>query len=188
MPESRIEFKYTSREVTSAQRLRLLKSGQFKGIILFWAASILFLAVHILFPQTFQIVRDSSWALIGEVTLIYIVTMLVLMYVTPWMDFAINKFWRLSLALAFNESQLRLTLAKPPKKTKGSKASSGLVLKWDEIRRVMENQLVYVIIYGPQSKFFVVPKSAFTKPGVEERFRALVGQSGLGLETAAKKA
>lgn len=187
MPENRIEFRYKAQDVASAQRLRLLRSGQFKIILFFWLATILFLGAHILFPQTFQVVRDASWALVGEVTLIYIVTMLVLLYITPLMDFALNRFWRLSLALTFNDKQLKLALSKPPKKTKGSKPSGGLMLEWNEIRQVMENRRVFVVIYGPQTKFFVVPKTAFSKPGLEERFRQLLNQSGASLPAETRK-
>ncbi len=167
MPETRVEFNYTRPDVVSAQRMRFLRSGQFKVILLIWLGSIIFLSAPMLLPQVFKPGPFTSWGLVVQIFLIYAVTMLVLIFITPYADFFINRFWRLALVLQFSEKHLRLSVAGK---------TAGLRLKWPQILKVDENDRVFILHYGSGGKFIILPKSAFYDPGDEQKFRDLLAR------------
>lgn len=165
MAETRFEFRYTAKDVASAQRMRFLRSNQLKMMIGIWVLSTLFLAAPLVFPQLFPGSPFSSWSLVLEIAIIYGVTMAIIIAVTPYLDFVFNRFWRLPLQFQYNDKQLRVSVV-------GGK-SAGLRLAWGDIRRVDENARVFVFYYGSGNKFFILPKSVFSETSLE-RFRSVL--------------
>jgi hypothetical protein len=161
MSDNRVNIQYTVQEVTSAQRMRLMRSGQLKMIVLFWAGSVIFFGLHVLFPQSFRVVSGVTWTLIGQVSLAYFVSLLAIFVILPWVSFHLTRFWKLPLVFQFGQKDLRLSVA-------GKRG--GLRLGWDQVRRVDENDLVFVIYYDDGQKHFIVPKAGFSE-GAEARFR-----------------
>ncbi len=174
MPENRVEIHYTRPDVISAQRMRFLRSSQLKVILLIWLGSIIFLSAPLVLPQWFKPGPYTSWALVVQISLAYLVTLAVITFITPWMDFYINRFWRLPLVFQFSEKQVRLSI---------SGKTGGLRLKWSQIIRVDENDRVFILHYGSGGKFVILPKAAFSGPGDEQRFRDLLARREL-LSTA----
>lgn len=154
MAESKVTFRYKAMDVTSALRVRFLRSTQFRLILILWAASIVFIALHMLFPQTFTLLRDVTWTTVWQTMLVYGGTLVALLIVAPWLGFQLNRFWRLPLELTFSDKHLRLAV-------EGGK-SSGLRLEWKEIHRVEETNRVYIFYYRGE-KHVIVPKSAFSE-------------------------
>ncbi len=172
MADNKFEFHYTAADVTAAQRLRFLHSGQLKIMFILWALGILYLSVPLVIPQLLPGATYSSWGLVLEVSLAFLVTLLVLMFVTPWLDFTFRRFWRVGLVLRFNQKELHLNVAGK---------TGGMRLEWNEIKRMVENQRVYVLFYGTGNHYIILPKSAFeTAKGhrhpAERKFRALLEQ------------
>lgn len=171
MPEYRFAFRYTPSDVASAQRMRFLRSGRLKVLIFIWLSSSLVLATPLIFPQMFPGSPFTSWSLVVQIALIYAVTMVVLVLVTPRVEYYFQRFWRLPLLLRLSDKMLRLSVD-------GSK-SPGLRLPWEQIRRVDENERVFVVYYGEGNKFIILPKSTFKDHGgAEERFRKLLSKAG----------
>ncbi len=170
MSETRLEFRYTRPDVISAQRMRFLRSNQLKVILIIWLASMLILIAPLVLPRVFPPGPYASWGLVLQIAIAYFATLLVLIFFTPWMDFAINRFWRLPLTLHFSEKSLRLLV---------TGKTGGLHLKWNQIRRVEENGRVFILDYGVGNKYIILPKSAFTRPGEESRFRDLLSRRAL---------
>lgn len=168
MPESRFDFRYTLRDVTSAQRLRFLRSGQLKILGGFGIASILLLSIPQLLPGVFAFGKSYSWGLVLEVALTYIVTLAVLFLVTPYADFFFNRSWHLPLTLQFNEKYISLRVT-------GGK-SQGLRLDWGQILRVDENRRVFILHYGGGGRFVILPRSVFSRPADDRRFRDLLAR------------
>ncbi len=170
MPENRVEFHYTRRDVLSAQRMRFLRSSQLKVILLIWLGSVIFLSAPLVLPQWFKPGPYTSWALVLQISLAYLVTLAVITFITPWIDFYINRFWRLPLLFQFSEKQVRLSIVDKP---------GGLRLKWSQIIRVDENDRVFILHYGSGGKFVIIPRAAFNSPGEEQRFRDLLAHRAL---------
>lgn len=154
MAESRVAFRYKAMDVTSALRVRFLRSMQFRLILILWVLSVVFIVLHVLFPQTFTMLRDVSWATVWQTMLVYGGTLVALLIVAPWVGFQLNRFWRLPLELSFSEKHLRLAV-------EGGKGS-GLRLEWNEIHRVEETNRVYIFYYRGE-KHVIIPKSAFNE-------------------------
>lgn len=165
MSDTRLDFRYTPRIVASAQRMRFLRSSQLKIILLFWVASTLYLIAPLLLPNLLPAGPFSNWGVALQVTLAYTVTLGVLILVTPWAEFYLNRFWRLPLTLRFNEKQLRIGVAGK---------QGGFQLPWGDVIKVQENNLVIILYYGSGGKFIILPKSIFAKPNDERRFRGLL--------------
>lgn len=166
MAENKFEFRYKLGEVTSAQRMRMLKSGQFKYLIGIGLFGMMAMAVPLIVPQWFPVGKTYSWPLVIEIAVAYIVTFAVLLFITPVMDFYFNRVWRLPLMLQFNEKQLRVSVP-------GGK-SAGLRLPWGEIHRVDETGRVFILYYGAGNKYIILPKGMFTRPQDDRRFRDLL--------------
>lgn len=173
MADTRIDFRYTRADVVSAQRVRFLRSRQLKAILIIWFAGTLFLMAPLVLPQLFKPGPYSSWTLMFQISLAYAVTLFVLIFFTPFFDFYLNRFWRLPLTLQFSSKRLRLTVTGKP---------GGLRLSWNQITQVEESPRTFIVHYGGSDKFFVVPKSAFSKPEDEQRFRDLVASRALSQE------
>jgi hypothetical protein len=170
MPESRFDFRYTLPVVASAQRTRFLRSNQFKVILLIWLGSTIFLIAPLVLPQVFPPGPNTSWALVAQISLIYVVTLLVLIFATPVADFFINRFWRLPLTLQFSEKQVRIFI---------TGKQGGLHLRWGQITQVDEDSRALILHYGPGGKFIILPKSAFEQDSDERRFRDLLSRRSL---------
>ncbi|RPJ52101.1 MAG: hypothetical protein EHM21_01080 [Chloroflexi bacterium] len=170
MPDTRLDFRYTRPDVVSAQRTRFLRSKQLRIILIIWAASSLILMVPMILPEVIQSAPFSSWGLVFQISLAYAVTLFVLIIITPFFDFYLNRFWRLPLTLQYSEKRLRLTVTGKP---------GGLRLNWNQLTQVDESGRTFILHYGDGGKFFVLPKSAFSNPEDERRFRELLAQRAL---------
>jgi YcxB-like protein len=171
---TRLEFRYCASDVASAQRMRFLRSAQLKVILLLWLVSLLYVAAPLLVPQWFKPGPYTSWGLVIEICLAYGVTLLVLILVTPWADFYINRFWRLPLEFQYNEKHLRLSV---------TGKQGGLRLGWKQIQRVEENARVFILFYGTANKFIILPKGIFSRPQDDRRFRELLSQRAVLVDT-----
>lgn len=170
MASNRYEFRYKARDVASAQRMRMLRSKQFRFMVGIWLLSSLVLLVPLFFPQLMPNSLFANPQMIVGIALIYAITLGVLLFITPYLDFMFNRFWRLPLLLRINEQNLRLGVS-------GGK-SKGLELPWKQIQRFDENGRVFILYYGEGNKFIVLPKAIFrdaSSPAqAEARFRALL--------------
>ena len=165
MSDTRLDFRYTPRIVASAQRMRFLRSSQLKVILLFWAGTTLYLIAPLLLPDLLPAGPFANWGVALQITLAYTVTLAVLILVTPWVEYYLNRFWRLPLTLRFNEKQLRISV---------SGKQGGFALPWGDVKKVQENDLVMILYYGGGGKFIILPKLIFAKPNDERRFRNLL--------------
>jgi hypothetical protein len=150
MADNRYEFRYKAGDVSSAQRMRMLRSKQIKVL-----------------PGLFPATPIASWGLVLEIALIYLATLVVMMLVTPYLDFLFNRFWRLPLQYQFNDRQMRLSVVKGK--------SKGLRLEWKDIQRIEENPRVFILYYGAGGKFLILPKSIFDERGMQ-RFVGILGR------------
>lgn len=167
MSETRLEFTYSRPDVVAAQRTRFLRSSQFKIILLIWLVAMLYLIAPLVLPQVFPPGPNTSWGLVLQIGLAYFVTLLVLIFVTPVMDFYLNRFWRLPLSLHFNDKHLRLFV---------TGKEGGLRLKWNQILKVEEDPRVFTIEYGAGNRYMILPKSVFNHASDEQRFRELLAR------------
>ncbi len=166
MPEHRVSIQYTVQEVTSAQRTRLLRSGQFKLIIFFGVISVLVLALHMLFPQTFHIIAGVTWTQVWQIALAYFASLLGITLIVPWISFHLTRFWKLPLIFQFGQKGMRLGVAGK---------SGGLRLGWEQVLRVEENRLVFMVYYEDGQKHFLLPKASFSE-AAEAHFRRLLAR------------
>jgi hypothetical protein len=170
MAEKKLEFRYTAADVTSTQRVRILRSGQFKLLAGFWGVGVVFIALHVLLPWIFNFIPGVTWFFVGETFLVFIASILALLFVVPWLNFQFTRFWRLAFVFQFNTKSLRLGLVGK---------TGGLSLDWSQISKVEETPRTFILYYEGNSKHFLVPKSAFAERS-EQRFRSLINHVSMG--------
>jgi hypothetical protein len=164
MSDNRVEIHYQSEDVTSAQRMRILRNRQFILLLALWGLGVVFVILHILLPGVLNFIPGVTWDMVGQVFLAYLGSILALLYVVPWFSFLFTRFWRLPLLFQYNNKSIRLSVIGK---------TGGLRLNWDEVRNVDENKRVFVIYYEDGARHFIVPKSAFSD-SAERRFRDLL--------------
>lgn len=173
MAENKVEFRYTPQDVASAQRMRFFGSRQIWVLAGIWVVSTVFLLIALrFFSPTPLLDRPLVLSLSG----IYLVSIILVILVMPYLSYAFTRFWRLPLQLQFNEKQLRVSVVKGK--------SKGLLLTWDQISKVQENTRVLILYYGDERQFIILPKSAFgagkdgAPSAAERRFRDLLQRKG----------
>jgi hypothetical protein len=164
--ENKVEFSYKAADITTTQRFRILRSGQFKLLVAFWGVGVVFIALHVLLPSIFNFIPGVTWFFVGEAFLVLVASLLALLFVVPWLNFQFTRFWHLPFVFQFNSKAVRLAL---------SGKTGGLSLEWSKISKVEETSRTFVLYYEG-SKHFLVPKAAFTERA-EQRFRSLIENS-----------
>jgi hypothetical protein len=164
MADNRVEFRYTAGDVTATQRYRMLHSSQFKLLLVFWGLGLAFVALHALLPNVFTFIPGVTLEMVGIIGLVYVGSLLALLYIIPWISFNFTRFWRLPLVFTYNNQGIRLMVAGK---------TGGLRLDWEKVRKVEEAPRAFILYYEDNTKHFLLPKSAFSA-GAERRFRSLV--------------
>jgi len=177
MADNRVEIHYTARDVTSTQRERILRSNQFKLLLLFWGLGVVFVALHLVLPGVFTFIPGVTWTMVWQVVLIYVGSIALLLFIVPYFNFYFTRFWRLPLVFQWNSKTLRLGLAGK---------SGGLKLEWKQVQRVEVTSRAYVVSYENNSKNFILPKACFSE-AAEERFITQLERWEAGEETQVKK-
>jgi hypothetical protein len=167
MAGNSFEFRYKVGDVAAAQRLRFLHSPQMKYLIILWVLILLYVAAPLIVPAWFPNTTNASWVLVIEVVAAFAMTLAVMIFISPLVDFAFGRHWHLPLTLHFNEKQLRVYV---------TGKTGGLRLAWGEILRVEENKQVYTLHYGTGNKYLILPKAAFPRPQDEQRFHDLLNR------------
>lgn len=145
--EISLKLNYQQDEVVSAQRLRFRNSQRIRIIFAIMAVFALLLAVQQYFRYTELGRLPDTWAtplvVLGIVAGLWTVGY----FVAPPVDFRFNRDWRADLDLHLQKEQLRV-----------SGKSGSMDLPWSKIKRVLENEKVFILIMGSELDFLIVPK------------------------------
>ncbi len=150
-------LKYEKPEVISAQRLRFIHSSRLLVTTLLGV-----LAVAYLCWQQFQIpAEERSWITVIVVAAIFITMPVLVYFVAPGMDFKSNKGWRLEYRVNLRPGVMDFFR---PGETKP--------VRFDlhKISKIMENSEVFILFFGKETNFIILPKRIFRALGKEEWF------------------
>ncbi len=144
-----ITLDYQRDEVISAQRMRFLHSGQAKLMIVLGTLATLALGTEeIWFWYTFGEV-PRMWFMPFSVLLLFCAVFCAAYYFFPAIDFRVNPQWRVIFHLHLEKNKFRLSV-------KGH--THGEELEWGRIKRVLENEKVYILFWGKAQEFIIIPK------------------------------
>ncbi len=168
MPEKMIlKLNYTEEDVISAQRIRFLYDGRFKNILILGAVAFLILGVQVVYEWITNKALPGLWygpfLAVGSVALIIGFFYLI----NPLIDFRTHPIWRKNFDLFLSDTHLRLTSK--------SKKPGGFEMEWSQVKRVLENDRVFILLYGPRGQdFFILPKRLWKDPAKVDAFRSVL--------------
>jgi hypothetical protein len=156
-----LELNYQLDEIVSAQRMRFRNSTRIKIISIIGIIGTLALIeqqAHLWYDSG---IRPETWFTPIYLPIIFIGVGGLVYFFAPQIDFRLNSDWKRKLDLHLSENKLRITVMGEVEIFE---------LDWHQIKRVLENNKVYILIFGSEeSEFFILPKRALGK--YENRFR-----------------
>ncbi len=162
--EFTVPLAYKQADVVSAQRLRFRHSTRLWVLAGLSLAGLVFLAVQQIDPALVK----ASARMSGQ-SLIFLTAMFVMLPVAfylfvPALDYRSNQAWRQNYTLTVGKARLRLAR---------TGAERGFELAWGAIRRVVENDRVFLVFFGEKQAMVMIPKSVFSSPEQTDTFRRL---------------
>ena len=142
-----LKLNYQQDEVVSAQRMRFRNSQRIRIILAIMAVFALLLAVQQLFLYIELGKLPGTWFMPLVVLGIVAGVWTVGYFVAPPVDFRFNRDWRADLDLHLQKDQLRV-----------SGKSGSVDLPWGKVKRVLENEKVFIVIMGSELDFLILPK------------------------------
>ncbi len=156
--EISFKLKYEKPEVISAQRLRFRYSSRLQIIAILGVFSIGYLSY-----LQFQLpIEARNWASPGLVAAIFILVPALIFYISPILDFIFNKGWRKEYRFVLSESNMDIFQPDEHKPYR---------FDLNRVNRILENPDVFILIFGNEQNFVIVPKRLLQAQGKEGWFR-----------------
>lgn len=164
-------LEYDRATVTSAQRLRLLKSNR----PLFILTIVVLFSLSSIWDKLLPWIQGKTPMPVEMYATLYgfalvIIVLAVLYIALPLLDPLVNRWWRSEYQLALSPEGLRLM----------GQGGASLDVEWARVKRVLRNERALLLFYGKDNRdFIVLPRESLRQAGKE----ALLDQY---LETAAR--
>lgn len=165
--ESKVNVTFRAADIISAQRMRFARGSKFKILGFVWLVAMIWGGGLMLFPQQVPtLLNISGGTLVGTAILFAIIAGIFYIF-APWVDFRTNPIWKSPFIFQFNDEQLNLSL---------EGRGRGVYIRWEQIRKVHENERVYILYTSSEDNFLILPRLVFQNKSSEQRFRQLLGK------------
>jgi hypothetical protein len=144
-----LKLNFEQDEVVSAQRMRFLHSSRFKllAILGLFGTTALSLQQAWLWHKEGQL--PSTWYTPIYLPLIFSGVFIAVYFFAPSIDFKVNPQWRNIFDLYLEHEVFRITAVGQ---------TQGIEKAWSNIKRVLENDKVYIMFFDSEQEFIVMPK------------------------------
>lgn len=144
-----LKLDYQEDEVVSAQKLRFLDSRRLKLLVVLGVVGTIVLSAQqvLLWLKTGS--TPPTWTSPISWILVFIGTLGLIYLFAAQIDFRLNSQWRQILDLHLHENCFGVTAIG---------RSQGCEIAWERIKRVLENDKVYIVFWGSQQEFIILPK------------------------------
>lgn len=165
-------IEYDRATITSAQRLRMIKSSR----PLFIVIVVVLFSVSSIWEKLLPWIQGKTPAPTELSMMLYglglaLVMMAALYLFLPLVDPLINRWWRRGYQLALLPESMRLI----------GEGGASMDVEWAKVRRVLRNERAILLIYGREGRdFLILPRTSIRLAGREAWLEQL-------LETAGKK-
>lgn len=161
-------FKYEEGDVISAQRLRAVSSARLKILAVICAVGVLFLTAVQVFPHLIRL-PHSRWPVPLGAAATFLGVFLLLYLLAPHLDFRVNADWKQTFHLRLDEESLYLSCPD---------MAAGYAQNWRSVSKVLENERVFILIFGDELDFLILPKRLFSQEQ-EAFFRRMLRRGAL---------
>ncbi len=162
--EFTLPLTYEHADVVSAQRLRFRHSRRLRVLAFLSLAALVYLAVQQFDPALVGANTRIGWQSVAYLAAQFVLLPVLFYLFVPSLDYRSNQAWRQNYTFTVNKSRLRLAR---------TGAERGFELAWGAIRRVLENDRVFLVFFGEKQAMVMIPKSIFSSPEQTDTFRRL---------------
>jgi len=160
-----LKLSYQEGEVVSAQRMRLLRSSRLKTVSTLGIIGTVALIIAQIHARNTRGSIPSTWFTPVYLPLVFVAVAVIVYFLAPAIDFRLNPAWKAVLDLHLSEEKLRLTM-------QGKMES--LEWGWEQVSQVLEKNKVYIIFWGSEQDWLIVPKRVLGE--YEDWFRGKVNR------------
>lgn len=150
--EITFKLNYEKPEVISAQKLRFRYSSRLQIIAILGIFSI----GYLIYQQLQLPVETRNWASPGLVAAIFILVPALVYYLSPLLDFKFNKGWRKEYRFILSETSMDIFQPQEPKPYR---------FDLNRVNRILENPDVFVLFFGTEQNFVIIPKRLLQAQG-----------------------
>jgi hypothetical protein len=167
--EFEVPFTYEGADVSAAQWLRLLYSRRLRALLIvaLGAAAVLLIELSGLRSQPAS-PRDS-WSTPIAVGAVFVLLVALAYLLAPLIEYRVNSGWRAAVTLRVTPESLRLT--RPS-------TAAGFDLPWPQVTGMLENEEVWLLFFGSDQDFLIVPKRIFGDENQRTFFRGQLANQG----------
>ena len=175
MDKVTLDLNYTEDEVVSAQRMRFLHTSRPKIIVVIGVVGVILLTVGNVYLGRIE-GRAPRWYAPIEAAVILLGFVGFSYFYVPKFDFRNNLVWK---------SHYKLTLAHNGMGLVAEGKSKRFELEWSRINRVLENDKAFVVQFGREKDYIILPRRVLEMGGQLDFVRqVLQGNNSLTWKTA----
>lgn len=165
--DSKVNVIFQAADIISAQRMRFARGSKLKILGVIWLAAMVWGGGLLFFPEQVPTVLNINGGTLVGTALLFAIIAGIFYIFAPWVDFRTNPIWKSPFTFQFNDEQLNLSL---------EGRGRGVYIRWEQIRRVHENERVYILYTSSEDNFLILPRLVFPSKSSELRFRQLLGK------------
>jgi hypothetical protein len=162
-----LTLKWAKEDAVSAYRLRFLHSPALRIATGLGILGTVGLAAELVFACLQDVnIEPLLWFVPVIVALISVGTPAIVYLAAPSISFRRNLAWRQEYWLHLSEDTLTITL---------SGATQGCCMQWSRVKQVLEDERVYILVYGSgKADYVAIPKQVFQNNEQEVLFRNIL--------------
>jgi hypothetical protein len=166
-----LKVQFDQQDIISAHRMRYLHSSRLRLLAGIGLLALMYLLLQNFFPGRLPGGEDPTLAI--GVAVIALGTPILAFLIAPIYDARTNSIWKQQFTVLANSERITVRQAGQP---------AGYAMTWKSLSRVLENSRVLVFIFGRETNFLILPKSALGRAERVEDFKKFILRSRAALK------
>jgi hypothetical protein len=163
--EVQVPFTYEREDVVAAQRLRLLYSRRLRLLLLIGIVAIAVLIIQLSALRSGLSGLPGGWSTPVVLGAVFALLVALAYLLAPIIEYQMTSAWRSRVVLQINTNGLRMS---------GTSSPAGFELAWPQVSGLLENERVWLLFFGGEQDFLIVPKRIFQTDRQTSFFRSML--------------
>jgi hypothetical protein len=160
-----LPFTYAREDVVAAQRLRLPHSRRLRLLLLIGIGATVVLVIQFSALRSGLTGLPGGWSTPVVVGAVFVLLVAIAYLLAPIIEYQMTSAWRSRVVLQVNADGLRLS---------GTTSATGFDLAWQQVSGLLENERVWLLFFGGEQDFLIVPKRIFQTDRQLAFFRSML--------------